>query len=89
MNTLHIEKWCKTLTKLSLPLFAVAAIGLGTGGCDRGENAAHAGPGGFPPPMVSVTEAVSRDVPLPRPACGERSDRIADAIRVRGYRSNN
>src|SRR6478735_7676737 len=25
---------------------------------------------------------------LPRPACGERSDHIADVIRVRGYRSH-
>ena len=28
-----------------------------------------------------------RGLASPRPACGERSDRIADAIRVRGYRS--
>src|SRR4051812_41508691 len=29
----------------------------------------------------------TRNAFLPRPACGERSDHIADVIRVRGYRS--
>lgn len=54
---------CKVWGGLALSLAVTAGIA-GLTGCERSEAKAAGGPGGFPPPMVQVTEAVAKDVPV-------------------------